>query len=67
MGEAPTEADFRAAGFTADAVNFPLSERACRYVAKFNGVPEEKMPRAWQYAPNAYMQKWLDQLETPNA
>lgn len=56
----PTEAEFRAAGFTAIAANYPLSEAVCQWLADFNGVRVEQMPRAWRYAPNAYMQNYLE-------
>jgi len=57
----PSPSDFRAAGFTAAAASFPLSDAACQWLADFNGVPVEKMPLAWRYAPNEYMRKWLEE------
>lgn len=56
----PTEAEFRAAGFTDAARAFPLSERAGRWLARFNGVPYERMPPAWHFAPNAYMLEYCE-------
>lgn len=56
----PTEEEFRAAGFTKAAINFPLSRRAFVWLCQFNGIAPAKAPRAWQYAPNAYMQQYLD-------
>ena len=55
-----TEADLRKAGFTAEAFKYPLSELAARWLAEFNGVAFEAMPAAWHYAPNEYMQRYLD-------
>ncbi len=57
----PTAADFRAAGFDANAINYPLSEAACQWLADFNGIEIEKMPAAWRYAPNAYMRDYLEE------
>lgn len=50
---APTDQDFRAAGYTAAARDYPLSKRACRWIAAWNNVPFERLPPAWRYAPNA--------------
>jgi len=52
--------EFRAAGKTAASRNFPLSDRACEWLAAFNGVPVEAMPRAWRFASNAYMQDYIE-------
>ena len=56
----PTEADFRAAGFTAAARAFPLSAGAQQWLADFNGVAVAAMPDAWRFAPNAWMRDWLE-------
>ena len=50
----------RKAGFTAEAFKYPLSELAARWLAEFNGVAFEAIPAAWHYAPNEYMQRYLD-------
>jgi hypothetical protein len=55
-----TDEELRAAGFTAAARNFPMSEKAVRLLSKQTGVPFEKMPAAWHYAPNTYV---LEQME----
>lgn len=55
-----THLDFRKVGFTGDAINYPLSERAFEWLCNFNGVHPDKAPWQWRYAPNAYMQKALD-------
>lgn len=55
-----TEQEFRDIGFTAEAINYPLSDRAFAWLCKFNGLTQEQAPRAFRYAPNAYMQKYLD-------
>jgi hypothetical protein len=57
--EIPDE-EFRAAGKTGASRNFPLSDRACEWLAAFNGVPVETMPRAWRFAANAYMQEFIE-------
>lgn len=55
--DVPTEAEFRAAGFTAAAINYPLSDAAVAWLCKFNGAPDGWVPpRAWRYAPNAWCQ-----------
>ena len=56
----PTDADFRAAGFTGAARAFPLSAVAQQWVANFNGVEVGAMPDAWRFAPNAWMRDWLE-------
>ena len=48
-------------GFTPAARNFPLSNKAAEWLAEFNGIPVENMPAGWFYAPNAHMQKELDE------
>lgn len=58
----PTEDEFRQAGFTIDAINFPLSEIGQRWIAISNGIPVESMPRAWRFAPNAYMQRYNEDI-----
>lgn len=58
--DTPTDEEFRAAGFLGNARSFPLSAAACRFIAHWNGVAVEQMPRAWRYAPNAAM---LEQVE----
>jgi hypothetical protein len=61
MTDHPTEAEFRAAGFTADAVNYPLSDAAVAWLCQFNGAPNGwTPPRAWRYAPNPAMQATLE-------
>lgn len=56
--------DFRKAGFTDAAIDFPLSDAGCAIVAEHNGIAPDQMPPEWRYAPNAYMQRWLDALGT---
>ena len=53
--------ELRTAGFTSEARKYPLSERAVIWLAAFNGVPIEKMPAAWYYAPNSFMQNELEE------
>jgi hypothetical protein len=59
MGE-PTEDEFRAAGYTARAAEYPLSEEAFRRKCEFNKVKPENAPLAWRYAPNLYMQEFWE-------
>lgn len=54
--------DFRAAGYTDAAANYPLSGRAMAVMEDCCGLPRTSMPPAYFYAPNAYMRDWLDQL-----
>jgi hypothetical protein len=61
MDDVPTEKEFRDAGFTANAINFPRSERGFRWLCWFNGAKPEQAPRAWRYAPNAWCQKYCDE------
>jgi hypothetical protein len=56
------EAEFRKVGFTAAALDYPLSDAACAVIAEFNGVDAEKMPLGWRYAPNLYMHRWMEWL-----
>lgn len=58
----PTEKEFRQAGFTAKAINYPLSERAFAWLCRYNGITPEQAPEAWKYAPNETMQARLDEL-----
>ena len=54
LGGEPTESEFREAGFTANAINYPMSDAAVAWLCKFNGAPDGWVPpRAWRYAPNA--------------
>lgn len=56
----PTEKEFRDAGYTADAVNYPLTERAFQALCEYNGVTTAQAPRAWRYAPNAYVRDYWE-------
>ncbi len=58
----PLDAEFRVAGFTGEARKYPLSEKAVEWLAAFNGVPIDKVPITWHYAPNAWMQEWMELL-----
>jgi hypothetical protein len=52
--------EFRASGYTAAARQFPLSDAAKEWLARFNGVAVERMPAAWHYAPNEYMRAEME-------
>lgn len=56
-----TPEQFRAAGFTSAAANYPRSEMSARWVAHFNGVPFEKIPAAWCYASNSWMWQYAEE------
>lgn len=61
MSDKPSESEFRAAGYTANAISFPISDAAVEWLCKFNGAPDGwKYPRAWNYAPNAACQAMLE-------
>lgn len=62
MSDHPTEAEFRAVGFTAAAADHPLSEAGCAIIAEHNGVRVEQLPRAFRYSSNAYMHLWIEAL-----
>ncbi len=51
---------FRMSGFTAEAIKYPLSERAYLWLCKFNGAKPGETPWTWRYAPNPLMQASLD-------
>jgi hypothetical protein len=53
---------FREAGFTGAACNFPLTAEGAVIIAQHNGIAVEQMPRSFFYAPNAYMQSWMNDL-----
>jgi len=58
---APTHEQFREIGFTGEAAQYPLSEAAYQWLRWFNGVPDGyEVPDTWRYAPNAYMQEYLE-------
>lgn len=49
----PTDIQFRAAGYTAAAREYPLSETAFVWVCRYNGItPANCTNPAWRYAPN---------------
>ena len=61
----PTEACFRAAGFTVKALQYPRSEAALRALCAFNGLDLDRhnIPRAWAYYPNEGMREfWAKRL-----
>lgn len=61
-----TDEALRQAGFTSDARQFPLSEAGFQWLCHYNGAKPEQAPPAWRYAPNAYMQRWLNLLGERN-
>lgn len=57
---APTEKEFRDAGYTADAINYPLSISAFEALCAWNGAAPQNAPRAWRYAPNKRLQEFWE-------
>ena len=57
----PSDEEFRAAGYTGEARKYKLSEAGCRWIAEWNGVRPEQMPRAWRFAPNEYMRRYIEE------
>jgi len=62
----PTEEQFRATGYTADAVNYPLSTPAYEAKCAFNGIDPLAAPNTWRYAPNAYMRDFWEERARGN-
>ena len=58
----PTPEQFRAVGFTADAVNYPLSYAGQCIIAEHNGVSVESLPEAFRYSSGPYMHRWIEAL-----
>ena len=58
----PTPEQFRAVGFTANAVNYPLSPAGQAIIAEHNGVTVDRMPEAFRYSSNVYMHAWIEAL-----
>jgi hypothetical protein len=56
-----TDEQLRGAGYTAKARNYPMSQAAVRWLAKFSGVAFEKVPAAWWYAPNPDVLKSIEE------
>lgn len=48
----PTPEEFRLAGFSADALNYPRDRLAFEMLCAFNGVKPEQAPKGWGYFPN---------------
>ena len=61
MSDVPTEKEFRDVGYTAAAINYPLSDAAVAWLCAFNGAPVGWVPpRAWRFAPNPACQAMLE-------
>jgi hypothetical protein len=58
----PTPEQFRKVGFTANAVNFPLSPTGQAIIAEHNGVTVDYLPEACRYSSNAHMHRWIEAL-----
>ena len=57
-----SEINFRAVGFSNQAINFPLSLSGQQIIAMHNGVHADQLPEAARYSSNAYMHKWIERL-----
>lgn len=55
-----TDEQFRTAGYTPRAREFPLSEAGAHWLAASHGIPLERLPHAWCYAPNPFMQTFVE-------
>ena len=59
MVDAPSPEEFRATGFTADAVNYPHSEAGFAWLCRFNGIRPDQAPRTWRYASSEQMRTYI--------
>lgn len=57
---AQVHASFRLCGFEGEAIRYPLTTRAYNWVCAFNGANPGETPWTWRYAPNPWMQSYLD-------
>lgn len=55
-----TDDQLRAAGYTANARRYPLSNAAVRWVCRFNGITVTMAPHSWFYAPNEAMRRYVE-------
>lgn len=53
-------ASFRLCGLDGAAINYPLSTRAYHWLCDFNGARPGETPWTWRFAPNPWMQAYLD-------
>lgn len=58
----PSPKEFRDAGYTVNAIKYPMSTKGFLKLCAFNGVDPNKVPRAWLYAPNQYMLEYMEGL-----
>ena len=56
----PTEAEFRATGWTKEAINYPISGGALAVRCERNGIHPDQAPRTWRYAPNEIVRQELE-------
>uniref|UniRef100_A0AB74UL80 Uncharacterized protein n=1 Tax=Caulobacter phage BL57 TaxID=3348355 RepID=A0AB74UL80_9VIRU len=59
---AEVAACFRLTGFTADAENWPHTEKAFLWLCKFNGARPEQVPWTWRYASSSAMRDYIQRL-----
>jgi hypothetical protein len=53
---------FRAVGFTADAINYPLSPAGQKIIADHNGVLVDQLPPGFRYSSGPGMHRWIETL-----
>ncbi len=61
----PTEEEFRQTGYTANAINFPMSDAALYKLCEFNGISLEQAPKTWRYAPNEAVRQFWEKKAAP--
>lgn len=54
--------NFRAIGYTDEAINYPLSPAGISIIAEHNGVSPDQLPEAARYSSGPYMHKWIEAL-----
>ena len=62
MSDIPTDAEFRAVGYTPAAAGYPLSDAAFKWLCEvWNGCTTDQAPRAWRYAPSRSARDAIEQ------
>lgn len=58
--------EFRQSGWTREAINHPLNDAQVAVRCGRNGIPVDKAPRTWRYAPNALVAAELQRAADRN-